>query len=93
MSVNVKPSHVPLCGSYFWLSLTSLRQPSHPMLNAFISHMGQGSRGHWESSLGSAPRLPNHSVCEMGELTQTGREGRSHPHKISSTLMNQNCSY
>ncbi|XP_062242115.1 2-phosphoxylose phosphatase 1 isoform X1 [Platichthys flesus] len=53
-------------------TLSPSRQPSHPMLNAFISHMGQGSRGHWESSLGSAPRLPNHSVCEMGELTQTG---------------------
>ncbi|MED6249322.1 2-phosphoxylose phosphatase 1 [Ataeniobius toweri] len=49
-----------------------LRQPSHPLLNPFINHMDQGTRGHWESPLGSISRLPNHSVCEMGELTQTG---------------------
>ncbi|TNN38363.1 2-phosphoxylose phosphatase 1 [Liparis tanakae] len=53
-------------------TLSTSRKPSHPLLNAFIRHMGQGGRGHWESPLGSAPRLPNHSTCEMGELTQTG---------------------
>uniref|UniRef100_A0A3B5BDC1 2-phosphoxylose phosphatase 1 n=1 Tax=Stegastes partitus TaxID=144197 RepID=A0A3B5BDC1_9TELE len=53
-------------------TLSTSRKPSHPLLNAFIGHMGQGSRGHWESPLGSVPRLPNHSACEMGELTQTG---------------------
>ncbi|XP_068562533.1 2-phosphoxylose phosphatase 1 [Cebidichthys violaceus] len=53
-------------------TLSTNRKPSHPLLNAFIRHMGQGSRGHWESTLGSVPRLPNHSACEMGELTQTG---------------------
>lgn len=37
--------------------------------------MGQGSRGHWDSPLGSVPRLPNHNACEMGELTQTGEQG------------------
>uniref|UniRef100_A0A3Q1GH80 2-phosphoxylose phosphatase 1 n=1 Tax=Acanthochromis polyacanthus TaxID=80966 RepID=A0A3Q1GH80_9TELE len=53
-------------------TLSTSRKPSHPLLNSFISHMGQGSRGHWESPLASVPRLPNHSACEMGELTQTG---------------------
>ncbi|XP_034405170.1 2-phosphoxylose phosphatase 1 isoform X2 [Cyclopterus lumpus] len=53
-------------------TLSTSRKPSHPLLNAFIRHMGQGARGHWESPLGSVPRLPNHSACEMGELTQTG---------------------
>ncbi|XP_047450610.1 2-phosphoxylose phosphatase 1 isoform X2 [Mugil cephalus] len=53
-------------------TLSSSRKPSHPLLNSFISHMGQGARGHWESPLGSVPRLPSHSACEMGELTQTG---------------------
>ncbi|XP_051253234.1 2-phosphoxylose phosphatase 1 isoform X1 [Dicentrarchus labrax] len=53
-------------------TLSISRKPSHPLLNSFISHMGLGGRGHWESPLSSVPRLPNHSVCEMGELTQTG---------------------
>ncbi|XP_029964825.1 2-phosphoxylose phosphatase 1 isoform X1 [Salarias fasciatus] len=53
-------------------TLSNSRNPSHPLLSPFISHMGQGSRGHWESPLGSVPRVPNHSSCEMGELTQTG---------------------
>nr|XP_057936750.1 2-phosphoxylose phosphatase 1 isoform X1 [Doryrhamphus excisus] len=53
-------------------TLSISRNPSHPLLSAFISHMAQGGRGHWESSLASIPRLPNHSACEMGELTQTG---------------------
>lgn len=53
-------------------TLSINRKPSHPLLNSFIHHMNQGGRGHWESPLGSIPRLPNHSVCEMGELTQTG---------------------
>ncbi|KAM6933762.1 2-phosphoxylose phosphatase 1 [Xenentodon cancila] len=53
-------------------TLSARRKPSHPLLKSFIDHMGQGGHGHWESPLGSVPRLPNHSVCEMGELTQTG---------------------
>ncbi|KAK5904283.1 hypothetical protein CesoFtcFv8_005863 [Champsocephalus esox] len=53
-------------------TLSTSRKPSHPLLNSFIRHMGQGAQGHWESPLGSVPRLPNHSACEMGELTQTG---------------------
>ncbi|XP_060901625.1 2-phosphoxylose phosphatase 1 isoform X1 [Labrus mixtus] len=53
-------------------TLSSSRKPSHPLLNPFISHMGLGGRGHWDSPLSSVPRLPNHSSCEMGELTQTG---------------------
>ncbi|XP_072249096.1 2-phosphoxylose phosphatase 1 isoform X1 [Leuresthes tenuis] len=54
------------------LSTGTTRKPSHPLLNSFINHMGRGSKGLWESPLGSVPRLPNHSACEMGELTQTG---------------------
>ncbi|XP_057694952.1 2-phosphoxylose phosphatase 1 isoform X1 [Corythoichthys intestinalis] len=53
-------------------TLSISRNPSHPLLGAFISHMGLGGRGHWESTLASLPRLPNHSPCEMGDLTQTG---------------------
>ncbi|XP_035536286.1 2-phosphoxylose phosphatase 1-like [Morone saxatilis] len=65
-------------------TLSISRKPSHPLLNSFISHMGLGGRGHWESPLSSVPRLPNHSVCEMGELTQTDRmafcRGGTHVH-------------
>ncbi|XP_034023726.1 2-phosphoxylose phosphatase 1 isoform X2 [Thalassophryne amazonica] len=53
-------------------TLSASRKPSHTLLKSFIRHMGQGGRGHWESPLASLPRLPNHSACEMGELTQTG---------------------
>lgn len=53
-------------------TLSVNRQPSHPLLNGFISHMGQGGRGNWDSPLGTVPRLPNHSACDIGELTQTG---------------------
>ncbi|XP_016354650.1 2-phosphoxylose phosphatase 1-like [Sinocyclocheilus anshuiensis] len=52
--------------------LSDKRKPSHPLLASFISHMALGGRGQWDASLGSLPRLPNHSTCEMGELTQTG---------------------
>lgn len=53
-------------------TLSPSRSPSHPLLKAFISHMGLGGRGTWEAPLSSVPRVPNHSACEMGELTQTG---------------------
>ncbi|KAF3693099.1 2-phosphoxylose phosphatase 1 [Channa argus] len=53
-------------------TLSINKKPSHPLMNSYISHMGQGERGHWETPLGSVPRLPSHSACEMGELTQTG---------------------
>uniref|UniRef100_A0A8C6WVV2 2-phosphoxylose phosphatase 1 n=1 Tax=Neogobius melanostomus TaxID=47308 RepID=A0A8C6WVV2_9GOBI len=53
-------------------TLSVNRQHSHPLLTGFISHMGRGGRGHWDSPLSSVPRLPNHSSCEIGELTQTG---------------------
>ncbi|XP_051966368.1 2-phosphoxylose phosphatase 1 [Xyrauchen texanus] len=53
-------------------TLSDKRKPTHPLLTSFISHMALGGRGHWDTSLGSLPRLPNHSSCEMGELTQTG---------------------
>ncbi|XP_035240921.1 2-phosphoxylose phosphatase 1 isoform X1 [Anguilla anguilla] len=53
-------------------TLAPHRKPSHPQLGAFIRHMSRGGRGHWDATLGALPRLPSHSVCEMGELTQTG---------------------
>ncbi|XP_008307186.1 2-phosphoxylose phosphatase 1 isoform X4 [Cynoglossus semilaevis] len=53
-------------------TLSSSRTPTHPLLDSFVRHMAQGGQGHWESPLGSLPRLPNHNVCEIGELTQTG---------------------
>ncbi|XP_077397234.1 2-phosphoxylose phosphatase 1 isoform X2 [Festucalex cinctus] len=73
-------------------TLSVSRNPSHPLLRSFISHMGKGSVGRWESPLASVPRLPNHNNCEMGELTQTGvvqhlRNGKLlrqayHPHSL-----------
>ncbi|CAL1571594.1 unnamed protein product [Knipowitschia caucasica] len=53
-------------------TLSANRRPSHPLLSGFITHMGRGGRGHWDSPLSSVPRLPNHSSCDIGELTQTG---------------------
>lgn len=53
------------------------RNPSHPLLKAFISHMSLGAGGTWEAPLGTVPRLPNHSSCEIGELTQTGESSAS----------------
>ncbi|XP_076832937.1 2-phosphoxylose phosphatase 1 isoform X2 [Brachyhypopomus gauderio] len=53
-------------------TLSPNRVPSHPLLASFISHMALGSQGHWDGSLASVPRVPNHRACEMGELTQTG---------------------
>ncbi|XP_070610176.1 2-phosphoxylose phosphatase 1 [Erythrolamprus reginae] len=48
------------------------RKPSHSLLEAFISHMSKGSEAQMDGSLSSLPRYPSHSLCEMGELTQTG---------------------
>ncbi|KAK2831645.1 hypothetical protein Q7C36_016731 [Tachysurus vachellii] len=53
-------------------TLSPHRKPSHPLLASFVSHMTQGGRGHWDASLSSLARVPNHSTCELGELTQTG---------------------
>ncbi|KAM9468848.1 2-phosphoxylose phosphatase 1 [Clarias gariepinus] len=53
-------------------TLSPYRKPTHPLLASFISHMAQGGRGHWDASLGSVARIPNHITCELGELTQTG---------------------
>lgn len=41
--------------------------------------MGLGGRANWEAPLHSVPRIPNHSSCEMGELTQTGEPRRRPP--------------
>lgn len=54
-----------------WIS-SRPRSPSHPLLSSYISHMGLGGRAKWEAPLSSVPRVPNHSSCEVGELTQTG---------------------
>lgn len=56
-----------------FITPTTHRTPTHPLLDSFVRHMAQGGQGHWESPLGSLPRLPNHNVCEIGELTQTGK--------------------
>ncbi|KAL4647147.1 2-phosphoxylose phosphatase 1 isoform X1 [Arapaima gigas] len=48
------------------------RSPTHPKLAAFINHMSWGGRARWDAVLSALPRLPSHSACEMGELTQTG---------------------
>ncbi|KAM9315894.1 2-phosphoxylose phosphatase 1 isoform 1-T1 [Gastrophryne carolinensis] len=48
------------------------RSPSHPYLEDFISHMKKGSEALMDGTLNSLPRFPSHSLCEMGELTQTG---------------------
>ncbi|XP_015132522.1 2-phosphoxylose phosphatase 1 isoform X1 [Gallus gallus] len=48
------------------------RKPSHPQLEAFIKHMSKGSAAQMDGTLSSLPRYPSHSLCEMGELTQTG---------------------
>ncbi|XP_004834405.1 2-phosphoxylose phosphatase 1 [Heterocephalus glaber] len=53
-------------------TLVANRKPYHPKLEAFISHMSKGSGASFESPLNSLPLHPNHPLCEMGELTQTG---------------------
>ncbi|XP_012292486.2 2-phosphoxylose phosphatase 1 isoform X1 [Aotus nancymaae] len=53
-------------------TLVANRKPYHPKLEAFISHMSKGSGASFESPLNSLPLYPNHPLCEMGELTQTG---------------------
>lgn len=63
----------PICFwkfSHFGFYLS--RKPSHPQLEAFIKHMSKGSAAQMDGSLSSLPRFPSHSLCEMGELTQTG---------------------
>uniref|UniRef100_A0A7N5P903 2-phosphoxylose phosphatase 1 n=1 Tax=Ailuropoda melanoleuca TaxID=9646 RepID=A0A7N5P903_AILME len=53
-------------------TLVANRKPYHPKLEAFVSHMSKGSGASFESPLHSLPLYPNHPLCEMGELTQTG---------------------
>ncbi|XP_040595623.1 2-phosphoxylose phosphatase 1 isoform X1 [Mesocricetus auratus] len=53
-------------------TLVASRKPYHPKLEAFVSHMSKGSGASFESPLNSLPLYPNHLLCEMGELTQTG---------------------
>ncbi|XP_077146969.1 2-phosphoxylose phosphatase 1 isoform X1 [Ranitomeya variabilis] len=48
------------------------RKPSHPNLEDFINHMTKGSEAQMDGTLSSLPRIPSHSLCEMGELTQKG---------------------
>ncbi|KAK2538275.1 Pxylp1 [Columba guinea] len=58
-------------GSFHILVYLS-RKPSHPQLEAFIKQMSKGSAAQMDGPLSSLPRYPSHSLCEMGELTQTG---------------------
>lgn len=58
--------HLEVCLVYLF------RKPSHPLLEAFMSHMSKGSDAQVDGPLSSMPRYPSHSLCEMGELTQTG---------------------
>ncbi|XP_048190880.1 LOW QUALITY PROTEIN: 2-phosphoxylose phosphatase 1 [Perognathus longimembris pacificus] len=53
-------------------TLVANRKPYHPKLEAFVSHMSKGSGASFESPLNSLPLYPNHPLCELGELTQTG---------------------
>ncbi|XP_073916045.1 2-phosphoxylose phosphatase 1 isoform X3 [Castor canadensis] len=53
-------------------TLVANRKPYHPKLEAFVSHMAKGPGASFESPLNSLPLYPNHPLCEMGELTQTG---------------------
>lgn len=69
----------------FYLS----RKPSHPQLEAFIKHMSKGSAAQMDGSLSSLPHFPSHSLCEMGELTQTGEFPSSSV--SSSALVNTVC--
>ncbi|XP_043926104.1 2-phosphoxylose phosphatase 1 [Protopterus annectens] len=48
------------------------REPSHQQLGSFIHHMSKADGSHMDSTLKSLPHYPSHTVCEMGELTQTG---------------------
>uniref|UniRef100_A0A8C4L2Y0 2-phosphoxylose phosphatase 1 n=1 Tax=Equus asinus asinus TaxID=83772 RepID=A0A8C4L2Y0_EQUAS len=57
-------------------TLVANRKPYHPKLEAFVSHMSKGPGASFESPLHSLPLYPNHPLCEMGELTQTGTCGR-----------------
>lgn len=53
-------------------TLVANRKPYHPKMEAFITHMLKGSGAAFESPLHALPLYPNHALCEMGELTQTG---------------------
>lgn len=53
-------------------TLAANRKPYHPKLEAFISHMSRSPTTAFESPLQSLPLYPDHQLCEMGELTQTG---------------------
>ncbi|XP_051841618.1 2-phosphoxylose phosphatase 1 [Antechinus flavipes] len=53
-------------------TLVANRKPNHPKLEAFINHMSKASEVFMEGTLSTLPLYPSHSLCEMGELTQTG---------------------
>lgn len=66
-------------------SVCLFRKPYHPKLEAFVSHMSKGSGASFESPLHSLPLFPNHPLCEMGELTQTGTcDNRLHTLGVNS---------
>ncbi|XP_055977650.1 2-phosphoxylose phosphatase 1 [Sorex fumeus] len=53
-------------------TLVADRKPYHPKLEAFVAHMSKGPRAAFESPFHALPLYPDHQLCEMGELTQTG---------------------
>ncbi|XP_059803795.1 2-phosphoxylose phosphatase 1 isoform X3 [Hypanus sabinus] len=48
------------------------REPSHRLLANFIKNRKEAPKGQLDSPLNNIALLPSHTVCEMGELTQTG---------------------
>ncbi|XP_032887003.1 2-phosphoxylose phosphatase 1 isoform X3 [Amblyraja radiata] len=48
------------------------REPSHRLLKDFIKNRNNAAKGQLDSPLNNIALLPSHTVCEMGELTQTG---------------------
>eukprot|EP00062_Callorhinchus_milii_P000607 gi/632934773/ref/XP_007886403.1/ PREDICTED: acid phosphatase-like protein 2 isoform X2 [Callorhinchus milii] len=48
------------------------REPSHRRLKDFIKHINKADKGRLDGPLNNIALLPTHTVCEMGELTQTG---------------------
>ncbi|XP_069752783.1 2-phosphoxylose phosphatase 1 isoform X3 [Narcine bancroftii] len=48
------------------------REPSHQLLEKFIKTRNDAAKGQLDSPLNNIALFPSHTVCEMGELTQTG---------------------
>ncbi|XP_051874093.1 2-phosphoxylose phosphatase 1 isoform X2 [Pristis pectinata] len=48
------------------------REPSHRLLEDFIKNRNDAPKGQLDSPLNNIALLSSHTICEMGELTQTG---------------------